>query len=126
MVRATSTSSVVSIVYDASPSTSPGAMPASARAARMARHASAFSLPSTDLPNSVWPMPAMAVRSRSIDGGVAAVSALPALELGRAPLAERGHALGGVERRLQGLLGPRLLLEGRHPVGVERPVEQAL
>src|SRR5581483_1363270 len=123
MVRATSTSSVVSIVYDASPSTSPGSTPASASAARMARHASAFSLPSTDLPNSVWPMPAMAVRSRS---SAAPVSELPALALGRAPLDEGGDALLGVVRRLQRLLAPRLLLERRHPVGVERPVEGAL
>src|SRR5690348_3622769 len=104
MVRATSTSSVVSIVYDASPPTSPGAMPASDSAARMARHASAFSLPSTVLPNSVWPMPAMAVRSRSSGSDDDAVSALPALELGLAPFDERRHALLGVERGLQGLL----------------------
>src|SRR3954468_1414268 len=63
-LRAMSTSSVVSRVYDANPSTSPGAMAASSSASLMASSASRFSDRSMALANSVCPTPAIAVRSR--------------------------------------------------------------
>ena len=63
-----STSSLVSNVYDDKPSTSPGSMPASSRAALMARSASTSSESSRPLPHSVWPMPTMAVASLMVIG----------------------------------------------------------
>src|SRR5947207_3315246 len=51
-LRAISTSSVVSSVYDASPSTSPGSMAASSSASLMASSASRFSHPSIALAGS--------------------------------------------------------------------------
>ena len=61
--RATSTSRFGSIVYDASPSTSDGAMPASSSAIEIAWHASESSVSGSPLPNVVCPMPTTAVWS---------------------------------------------------------------
>ncbi len=63
---ATSTSSVSSIVYEAKPSTSEGAMPASSRAARIARQARVFSDSGSRRANAVCPIPAIAVASLSV------------------------------------------------------------
>lgn len=63
---ATSTSSVSSIVYEAKPSTSAGAMPASSRAARIARQARVFSDSGSRFANAVCPIPAIAVASLSV------------------------------------------------------------
>ena len=62
-VRATSTSRFGSIVYDARPSTSDGAMPASSSASETAWHASDSSVSGRPLPSVVWPMPTTAVLS---------------------------------------------------------------
>ena len=61
--RATSTSRFGSIVNDASPSTSDGAMPASSSASEIAWHASDSSVSGSPLPNVVCPMPTTAVLS---------------------------------------------------------------
>lgn len=60
---ASSTSSVSSIVYEAKPSTSAGAMPASSRAARTARQASVFSDSGSRLAKAVEPIPTIAALS---------------------------------------------------------------
>src|ERR1700719_162161 len=88
-LRATSTSRLGSMVYEATPSTSDGAMPASSSAAETAWQASESSVSAKPLPNAVWPMPATAVLSviRSLDDRRATPS--PALPLRRPALAER-------------------------------------
>ncbi len=60
--RATSTSRIGSNVYDASPSTSDGATPASSNAIEIAWHASDSSVSTNPLPNAVCPIPTTAVR----------------------------------------------------------------
>ncbi|GAA1321604.1 hypothetical protein GCM10009647_054780 [Streptomyces sanglieri] len=65
MALATSTSSVSSIVYEANPSTSDAAMPASSSAATMARQAKVFSDSGSCFAKAVCPMPAIAVASLS-------------------------------------------------------------
>ena len=60
--RATSTSRLGSSVYDASPSTSDGAMPASSSARAIAWQASESSVSARPLPRAVWPIPTTAVR----------------------------------------------------------------
>src|SRR5688572_14053385 len=67
MALATSTSSVSSMVYEAKASTSGGVIPASSRAARIARHARAFSVSGSCFAKVVWPMPTMAVASLSTE-----------------------------------------------------------
>src|SRR5580698_1718377 len=67
MFLAMVTSSVDSMVYEESPSTSLGAMPASAKAATTASAANWDSGRSMDLANSVWPMPTMAAASCSTE-----------------------------------------------------------
>src|SRR5438093_12914619 len=117
--RATSTSMNGSSVNDERPSTSEGWIPASSRAALIARHAISSSVAGSDLANAVCPIPAIAVLSfRS--------KRLPALELGRPALGERGHPLTRVLRRVGELLGVGLVPEGAGPVGVERPVGEPL
>ncbi len=63
---ATSTSSVSSMVYEAKPSTSDGAIPASSRAAMIARQASVFSDSGSRFAKAVCPIPAIAVASLSV------------------------------------------------------------
>ncbi len=60
-LRATSISSLESIVNVTMPSTSPGDNPASSSAALTASQANCSSLRPDSLENSVWPIPAMAV-----------------------------------------------------------------
>ena len=62
-LRATSTSRFGSSVYDARPSTSDGAMPASSSASEIAWHASDSSVSGSPLPSVVWPIPTTAVLS---------------------------------------------------------------
>lgn len=63
---ATSTSSVSSIVYEANASTSDAAMPASSRAATIARQAKVFSDSGSCFAKAVCPIPAIAVTSLSV------------------------------------------------------------
>ena len=64
-LRATSISSLVSIVNVTSPSTSAASSPASSSAASTASHASCSSVRPDSFENSVWPMPAIAARPAS-------------------------------------------------------------
>src|SRR4051794_15672594 len=118
-LRATSTSTNGSSVYDASPSTSDGWIPASSSAALIAWHAIASSESGSDLANAVCPIPAMAVRSFRD-------SASPSLELGLTALDEAGNAFLRVLGRVHQLLAERLVPESAVAVGVECPVGEPL
>ena len=72
MLRAMSTSSVASIVYEHRASTSETSIPASAQAATMTWQDSSASDGSRCLENSVWAMPAMAVASLNPTAGLIA------------------------------------------------------
>src|SRR5438105_3450711 len=120
------------------PSTSDGAMPASSRAAVMAWHASDSSVPSSDLPYAVCPIPAIAVRS--LIGSIIVFAGLcrhsrrkpaksegsPALELGGAALDEGQHPLLGVLGATHQLLCVALVPEGGGAIGVERTIGEPL
>src|SRR5438046_2133564 len=117
--RATSTSTNCSIVYELSPSTSDGSMPASSSAAVMARHAIVSSDSGSALANAVCPIPTIAVRS--FMGGYS-----PSLELRGAALDEAAHALGRVLGHVVELLGVPLVPERPVAVGLEGPVGEPL
>src|SRR4051794_3130498 len=118
-LRATSTSRFSSIVYDASPSTSAGAMPASSSAIEIAWHASDSSVSGRPLPNAVCPIPTTAAFPRMFKGS-------PAFELRRPPLTERVDAFHAVVRLGVQLDEHRFFFEQRAPVDLERVVEQLL
>src|SRR5437588_1050877 len=117
------------------PSTSEGWMPASSRAALTAWQASDNSVPGKPLAKTVWPIPTIAVRSFMASGrslracrrqttknAQRTERLSPALELGGTALDEGGHALLGVLRAGDELLGIALVPEGADAVGVERSI----
>src|SRR6476659_3953997 len=112
---ATSTSRPGSMENDARPSTSDGAMTQSSSASEIAWHASDSSESSMPLPNAVWPMPTIAVRSFSGTTADSLMWLLPR-QLVATALAEARGALGRVRRRRDQLDELRLELEQRRAV----------
>ena len=107
-LRATSISSLESMVKVTRPSTSEGDRPASSSAARTASHASCSSLRPDSFENSVWPIPAIAARPRERAHAVA--------RHGRLSVAVPLDVLAQVVDRRERHLDDALVASRRRPV----------